>query len=85
MLTIKYFSTKWCGPCKAFSPVFDQVMSQTGANYQKLDAEIMTEAAQQYSITSVPTLVFEKDGSVIHRHTGVMSRMQLENTIKQFT
>ena len=81
MLTIKYFSTKWCGPCKAFSPVFDQVMSETKTNYQKIDAEVMNEAVQQYNITSVPTLVFEKDGSVIHRHTGVMSRGQLTNII----
>jgi thioredoxin-related protein len=56
-------------------------MSETKTNYQKIDAEVMNEAVQQYNITSVPTLVFEKDGSVIHRHTGVMSRGQLTNII----
>lgn len=84
MLTIKYFSTSQCGPCKAFAPVFDSVMSNTGVSFNKIDAELMTEVTQQYSITSVPTLVFEKDGSVIHRHTGAMSRSQLEATINKF-
>ena len=81
MLTVKYFSTKWCGPCKMFGPVFDQVMSETKVNYQKIDAQVMTEAATQYNITSVPTLIFEKDGSILYRHTGVMSRNQLINII----
>ena len=85
MITIKYFSTKWCGPCKMFGPVFDQVMSETNVNHQKIDAQIMSEAANQYNITSVPTLIFEKNGSVVHRHTGVMSRSQLINTINQFS
>ena len=84
MLTIKYFSTNWCQPCKAFAPVFDSVMSSTGVNYNKIDAELSKDLALQYSISSVPTLVFEKDGSIIHRHIGVMSRSQLETTINKF-
>ena len=83
-MTVKYFSTTWCGPCKAFSPVFEQVMSQTGTNYQKIDAELMKESAMQYNITGVPTLIFEKDGNIVHRHTGVMSRPQLEGIINRF-
>lgn len=84
MLTIKYFSTNWCQPCKAFAPVFDSVMSNTGVSYNKIDAELNKDIALQYSISSVPTLIFEKDGSVLHRHTGVMSRSQLEATINKF-
>jgi thioredoxin 1 len=68
-----------------FSPVFEQVMSSTGTNYQKLDAEQSKDLATQYNITGVPTLVFEKDGSIVHRHTGVMSRPQLEKTVQQFS
>ena len=39
MLTIKYFSTAWCGPCKMFSPVFEAAMAETGTDYIKIDAE----------------------------------------------
>ena len=84
MLTIKYFSTTWCGPCKAFAPVFDSVMGSTGVSYNKIDAEQSKDISLQYSISGVPTLIFEKDGSVVHRHTGAMSRSQLEATINKF-
>jgi thioredoxin 1 len=84
MLTIKYFSTGWCQPCKAFAPVFDSVMSNDNIPFNKVDAEHSKDLALQYSISSVPTLVFEKDGTVVYRHTGVMSRSQLETTINKF-
>ena len=84
MLTIKYFSTKYCQPCKAFAPVFDSVVSNDNISFNKIDAELNKDLALQYSVSSVPTLIFEKDGTVIHRHTGVMSRGQLESTINNF-
>jgi thioredoxin-like negative regulator of GroEL len=58
-------------------------MGSTGVSYNKIDAEHSKDIALQYSISSVPTLIFEKDGSVVHRYTGVMSRSQLEATINR--
>lgn len=84
MLTVKYFSTTWCGPCKMFSPVFEAVMAETETNYIKIDAEADKYSALKYNITSVPTLVFEADGTVVHRHNGVMSKPQLAATISKF-
>jgi thioredoxin 1 len=84
MLTIKYFSTSWCQPCKAFAPVFDQVMRETGVSYSKIDAEQSKDLSTQYSISGVPTLIFENDGTVLYRHTGIMSRSQLEATVNKF-
>lgn len=83
MLTVKYFSTTWCGPCKAFAPVFDKVMGELGVNYNKIDAELSKDLAIQYSVSGVPTLIFEKEGTIVHRHTGVMSRGQLEATVNK--
>jgi thioredoxin 1 len=71
-------------PCKAFAPVFDSVMSETGVSYNKIDAQVSPDLALQYNVTSVPTLIFEKDGTVVHRHTGVMSRIQLVDIINKF-
>lgn len=84
MLTIKYFSTNYCMPCKAFAPVFDSVMSETGVSYNKIDAQVSPDLVLQYNVTSVPTLIFEKDGTVVHRYTGVMSRIQLVDIINKF-
>ena len=84
MLTIKYFSTAWCGPCKMFSPVFEAAMAETGTDYIKIDAEVDKYSALKYSVNSVPTIVFEADGTVVHRHNGVMSKPQLVALINKF-
>ena len=39
MLTIKYFTAIWCGPCKAFGPIFDGVMNETGVNFNRIDVD----------------------------------------------
>jgi hypothetical protein len=59
-------------------------MGNNNVPFNKVDAELSKDLALQYSVSSVPTLIFEKDGIVVHRHTGVMSRSQLEATISRF-
>ena len=45
MLTIKYFTASWCGPCKMFGPTFDNAMMETGTNYQKVDVDVSKDMA----------------------------------------
>ena len=84
MLTIKYFTASWCGPCKMFGPVFDQVMGETGTNFQKIDVDSNRELAMQYGVSSVPTIIFEVSNEIVHRQSGVMSRAQLITLINKF-
>jgi thioredoxin 1 len=83
MLTIKYFTASWCGPCKMFGPVVDKVMSETGTNYQKIDVDNNRDMAAQYGIMGVPTLVFERDGVVVNRRTGMVSYNELITMIER--
>jgi len=85
MLTIKYFTAAWCGPCKAFGPVFDGVMNETGVQFNRIDVDNNKEATAQYMVSSVPTVVFEVGGNIVHRQTGVMSRGQLLSIIQKFS
>ena len=52
-----YFTAAWCGPCKAFRPVLQEVVSSTGANVQTVDVDQNPSLAQSYSISAVPTLI----------------------------
>jgi len=81
MVTVKYFSTPSCGPCRMFGPVFESVMAETNTPYQKIDASTASELALQYQISAVPTLIFEKNGEIVKRHTGVMTLAQLTNVL----
>jgi len=82
MKTILYFSTEWCGPCKMFYPVAQEVCSGLGISLQKVDAEQNRDLANQYNITGVPAIVVLKEGSQVYRNTGVMSKSQLINTLQ---
>jgi len=84
MLTIKYFSTPSCGPCKMFGPIVDKVSMETGIMVYKIDADMNRDLAIQQGISSVPTLIFERDGVVVHRHTGVMSFNQLRDAVNRY-
>jgi thioredoxin 1 len=81
MLQIYYFTATWCGPCRAFGPIVDQVKSEfPNVNITKLDVD--SGIRSKHEINSVPTLVFEKGGMVVDVRTGAMSKSALETIIR---
>lgn len=83
MLRLLYFTATWCGPCRAFGPVADRVLSQfSDVDYQKIDVDSSPELTQKYFITSVPTLVLEKNGMLLERKSGAMSQSDLVKFIE---
>lgn len=83
-MTVLYFSTAWCGPCKMFKPVVQQVSQETGVNVQFIDAEI-SPLAQTYQVTSVPTIiVLDNMNNIAFRNTGVMGKPQLTSVFTRF-
>ena len=76
MKTIKYFSATWCGPCKAFKPVMNEIASE-GYSVQFIDIDQSGELADEYRITSVPTVVIEEDGIVVDRFIGSIPKHQV--------
>ena len=83
MLTIKYFTATWCGPCKMFGPIVDKVQIETGVNIQKIDVDSNKDLTMQYGVMSVPTLIFERDGVMVNRRTGVCSYNELITMINR--
>lgn len=84
MANILYFSTNWCGPCKMFKPVVQQVAAETGTNVQYIDAEQNKELATRYQVTSVPTIVVADEQGMIRKNVGPMSKPQLTQLFSQF-
>ena len=56
------FWTEWCGPCKMVSPVLDDISESTGLLVGKLNIDENPEKTQEYSVSSIPTMVLFKDG-----------------------
>ena len=76
MKTAKYFSATWCGPCKQFKPIM-QELSDEGYDIEFIDGDENKEVAIEYKIRSIPTTVIEKDGKEINRLVGVRSKGEM--------
>ncbi|MBS1651181.1 MAG: thioredoxin [Bacteroidetes bacterium] len=79
------FSAQWCGPCKAMSPILNQVKEMLGnsATIIKIDVDANPSAASAYNIQSVPTLLLFKKGKVLWRQSGVVPANHLKDVILQ--
>ena len=79
------FYADWCGPCKAMSPVIQEVAKATQgrARVIKVDIDKSVQAAQAYQVQAVPTFIIFKKGSIIWRHSGMIDKNSLLNVLTQ--
>ena len=80
MKTMKYFSATWCGPCKTFKPIMNEVASE-GHSVQFIDIDQSPDLQQKYNVRSVPTTVIEENGVEVNRIIGAVSKQQILNNI----
>ena len=84
MLTVKKFSASWCGPCRALAPVMNEVKSKfDNVRFEEYDIDNFPQVAEQYRVSSVPTVIIEKDGLELERFTGLSSKMAYINAINE--
>lgn len=84
MLQVVYVSATWCGPCKLFAPVVEQVSRETGVNVTKMDADAQASQVQSLGVRSVPTVIFIKNGQEVQRVSGAIPKQKLEQLVKQY-
>jgi thioredoxin 1 len=84
LVLVDFFAT-WCGPCQALAPVLKDVKSELGAQVSiiKMDVDKNQELASQYQVRGVPTLLLFKNGKQVWRQSGVPSKNDLIQLIKQ--
>lgn len=80
---VDFFAT-WCGPCKMLSPIFAEVGEEMkeDANFYKLDIDQSLEIAQQFNVSSVPTMIVFKDGKAVDQIVGFMPKESLIERVK---
>ncbi|BAV09188.1 thioredoxin [Filimonas lacunae] len=83
-LTVVDFWAEWCGPCRAIGPVIEELATayQGKVNIGKLDVDNNPEVSVQYGITSIPAILFLKNGQVVDKQLGAVPKSVLEKKIQ---
>lgn len=77
------FYADWCGPCKMLAPVIEALAGEMEGKVKigKLNVDDSPETARQYGIMSIPTLLYIKNGEVVNKTVGVLSKAEIEQVI----
>ena len=81
------FFAEWCGPCKMMAPILKDVKKEVGdaVTIIKVDVDKSPQAANEYQVQGVPTLILFKNGKPLWRQSGVVPKAGLVGIIKKFT
>jgi thioredoxin 1 len=78
------FWASWCGPCKAFAPIFEEASEKhPDIKFGKIDTEAEPALTEGFDITAVPTIMAIRDGIVVFAQPGALPAHALEELIGQ--
>lgn len=78
------FWAEWCGPCKAFAPVFEKASTaHADVTFGKIDTEAQQELAGAAGIQAIPTVMLFRDGVLLFREAGALPAAALEELVTQ--
>ncbi|KAF5759941.1 putative hsp70-interacting protein [Helianthus annuus] len=83
-LAILYFTATWCGPCRFMAPLYTSLASKyPKVVFLKIDIDEASDVAAKWSISSVPTFFFTKNGKEIDKVVGA-DKSSLENKLAKY-
>lgn len=77
------FWAEWCGPCKAMSPLVDDLSNELGEKVKvvKVNIDENPNAPTKYGVRGIPTFMVFKAGQLVDTRVGSMSKAQLSDWI----
>ena len=79
-LVLVDFWATWCGPCQMMAPTVSEIADEYEGKVKvcKLDVDQAMDIAMSYGVASIPTLILFKDGEIVKKSVGVVSKTEIE-------
>ena len=83
-LTVIDFWAEWCGPCRAIGPVIEELSKEYEGkvNIGKLNVDHNPKVSMDYNITSIPAILFIKNGEVVDKLVGAQPKANFVKKIE---
>ena len=81
------FWAEWCSPCRAVSPILDELASEYDGRVKigKVNIEDYQGLAAEYGVRAIPTLLLFKDGQVTDQIVGMKSKRDFKSKLDRVT
>lgn len=83
MLKLLKFGASYCAPCRSLTPILEELKDKVtieDIDVDEVDPVILTN----YKIRNIPVLIITKDNVEVWRHVGSISKVDLENKLKEY-
>lgn len=78
------FWAPWCGPCRGFAPVFEQIANENpDIKFAKINTDEEQALAQHFSIRSIPTLMIFREQVIVFQQAGALPKSALDDVLRQ--
>ena len=84
-LSVVDFWAEWCGPCRAIGPVIDELSKEYAGKVKvgKVNVDENPQVSMNFGITSIPAILFIKDGKVVDKLVGAQPKANFVKKIEQ--
>jgi thioredoxin 1 len=80
------FWAPWCGPCQMIAPFIEEIAKDYHGKIKicKLNVDEASDVATSFTVMSIPTLLLFKDGKVMSKKVGTLTKRELEKFIQPY-